>query len=372
MESWKGGCPKTPLWENDDSWQENANQKNVRNKLKQINVTRNRIIIDSFNDEDGENDGQSASDWLNNGIFLINLEDLERTMTDKEKISTLMKSLKGSLREAMFIKLRDLEDSKLTLQEFQKLFIAQTAKSTNELESRLNRITRENSKSLFGMQKRIKNIVEAQLQNAGIEKHSNNTKEVVDAIVDNHVRKKLHKNSELFQTSKKTGNDLIQLAKALDELNAARSVNTMKRENLQNEDKKSKQNQEQMTIQQHERWNNKETSGEGLRTNENPYRQNVQRNEHFTGRNEQYEGYNGQRYARRLPQTNWRQSGNWQRGGSCQDLRQRDNDGYQGYQNNPQWENQQDYYQQSKGRGNHERYNNGNRNTTTSWYDEQY
>ena len=138
------------------------------------------------------------------------------------------------------------------------------------------------------------------------------------------------------------------------------------------EDKKSKQNQEQMTIQQHERWNNKETSGEGLRTNENPYRQNVQRNEHFTGRNEQYEGYNGQRYAKRLPQTNWRQSENWQRGGSCQDLRQRDNDGYQGYQNNPQWENQQDYYQQSQGRGNHERYNNGNRNTTTSWYDEQY
>ena len=34
MESWKGGCPKTPLWENDDSWQENANQKKCKKQIE--------------------------------------------------------------------------------------------------------------------------------------------------------------------------------------------------------------------------------------------------------------------------------------------------------------------------------------------------
>ena len=365
-----------------DSRQENVNLRKDNSSMKQLNVTRNKIIVEDFNDDDGGTDGRSASDWLNNGIFLISLEDQGGMMSDKEKISTLMKSLKGSLKEAMFTQLRKLEESKLTFQEFQRLFIAQTSRSTKELESRLNRITRENSNSLFDMHKRITNIVEAQLQNAGIEKKSNNTEEVVAAIVDNHVRKKLHKTSELFQTSTKTGHKLIQLAKDLDELTAARSVNTMKKESLQNEN--SKRSQEQMTIQQYKEWKNEKTDEGRLKNFDNSYEQKAKcfacgklghyirnckkRTTYTTGRfpRDQGQAMQQQRYAQRLPQANWQQTGNWQRGGR-QDFNQIDNAGYQGYQYNPRWGNQQGYYQQGQGRGNHGSYSNGSNKTSRGW-----
>ena len=57
-------------------------------------------------------------------------------------------------------------------------------------------------------------------------------KETVNSITEMEFRRKVHRGSELFQTSSKTGLELIELAKEIEEMKNNKEVDIMKKSML--------------------------------------------------------------------------------------------------------------------------------------------
>ena len=57
-------------------------------------------------------------------------------------------------------------------------------------------------------------------------------KETVNSITEMEFRRKVHRGSELFQTSSKTGLELIELAKEKEEMKNNKEVDIMKKSML--------------------------------------------------------------------------------------------------------------------------------------------
>ena len=197
----------------------------VTNSKQFNNQSLTKINLDEYNFS--SNDNRNPNDWLANAIFILTLEDRANKMTDGEKISSLMRALKGNLKEMMFAKLRNTPAKDLTLQKFQELFQNLTTKSIREIESRLAKVSKNNAGSNQNLYMEIENLIVEQMGVSGVTKDQLN-KEVIQAMTERLFKKKCHQSSETFQTSTKSGQELIDLASELDEFKkAVKSINNL-------------------------------------------------------------------------------------------------------------------------------------------------
>ena len=185
-----------------------------------------KITLDEYNFDKDSN--RNPNDWLANAIFCLTLEDRLNKMNDGEKISSLMRALKGNLKDTLFAKLREIPDNDLTLQKFQELFTKHTTKSIREIENRLAKVSKDKAGSYQDLYMQINNLIVEQMMVSGVTKDHLN-KEVIQAMTERLFKKKCHQNSETFQTTSKKGQELIDLADELNELSEAKSLNTISR-----------------------------------------------------------------------------------------------------------------------------------------------
>jgi hypothetical protein len=188
------------------------------------NQSVKKIKLDEYNFDTDDN--RNPNDWLANAIFCLTLEDRASKMDDGEKISSLMRALKGNLKETMFAKLRETPANELTLQMFQELFRKHTTKSIREIENRLAKVSKSKAGSYQDLYMQINNLIVEQMMVSGITKDLLN-KEVIQAMTERLFKKKCHPNSETFQTTTKKGQELIDLADELNELIESKSLNAM-------------------------------------------------------------------------------------------------------------------------------------------------
>ena len=183
-----------------------------------------KITLDEYNFDTDNN--RNPNDWLANAIFCLTLEDRNKKMNDGEKIASLMRALKGNLKETMFAKLRENPINELTLQKFQELFRKHTTKSIREIENRLTKISKTQAGSYQDLYMQIENLIIEQMMVSGVTKDQLN-KEVIQAMTERLFKKKCHQNSETFQTTTKKGQGLIDLADELSELSESKSLNAI-------------------------------------------------------------------------------------------------------------------------------------------------
>ena len=188
------------------------------------NQSMRKIKLDEYNFDTDDN--RNPNDWLANAIFCLDLEDRAKKLGDGEKISSLMRALKGNLKETIFAKLRETPPEDLTLQRFQELFRKHTTKSIREIENRLARVTKSKAGSYQDLYMQINNLIVEQMMVSGVTKEHLN-KEVIEAMTERLFKKKCHPNSETFQTTTKKGQELIDLADELNELSESKSLNAI-------------------------------------------------------------------------------------------------------------------------------------------------
>ena len=184
-----------------------------------------QIKLDEFNLD--ETIHHNPNDWLSNAFFCLKLDDPRNELNDNDKIASLMRALKGNMKESLFAKLREVKTSELTLQKFQEIFLKHTTKTNREIENRLAKISENTTASYQDLYRQIESLITEQMKVAG-GKEDNNNKEVIKALTERMFRKKCHKDSETFQTSTKSGQELIDLASELNEFKKAfKSINTL-------------------------------------------------------------------------------------------------------------------------------------------------
>ena len=184
-----------------------------------------KIKLDEYNFS--TNDNRNPNDWLANAIFCLDLEDRVKKLDDGEKIAALMRALKGNLKETMFAKLRETPPKDLTMQKFQELFRKLTTKSIRDIENRLTKISKNEAGSYQNLYMQIKNLIVEQTRVSGVTKDQLN-KEVIQAMTERLFKNKCHQDSETFQTSTKSGQDLIDLAIELNEFKeTVKSINNL-------------------------------------------------------------------------------------------------------------------------------------------------
>ena len=138
-----------------------------------------------------------------------------------------MRALKGNLKETMFAKLRETPPKDLTMQKFQELFRKLTTKSIRDIENRLTKISKNEAGSYQNLYMQIKNLIVEQTRVSGVTKDQLN-KEVIQAMTERLFKNKCHQDSETFQASTKSGQELIDLASELDEFKeAVKSINNL-------------------------------------------------------------------------------------------------------------------------------------------------
>ena len=183
------------------------------------------IKLDEFNHD--EIIHHNPNDWLSNAFFCLKLDDPRNELNDNDKIASLMRALKGNMKESLFAKLREVKTSELTLQKFQEIFLKHTTKTNREIENRLAKISENTTASYQDLYRQIESLITEQMKVAGGKEDSNN-KEIIKALTERMFRKKCHKDSETFQTSTKSGQELIDLASELNEFKKAfKSINTL-------------------------------------------------------------------------------------------------------------------------------------------------
>ena len=184
-----------------------------------------QIKLDEFNLD--ETIHHNPNDWLSNAFFCLKLDDPRNELNDNDKIASLMRALKGNMKESLFAKLREVKTSELTLQKFQEIFLKHTTKTNREIENRLAKISENTTASYQDLYRQIESLITEQMKVAGGKEDSNN-KEVIKALTERMFRKKCHKDSETFQTSTKSGQELIDLASELNEFKKAfKNINTL-------------------------------------------------------------------------------------------------------------------------------------------------
>ena len=203
---------------------ESIGAPNVTNNRQFNNQYIKKINLDEYNFDTDNN--RNPNDWLANALFCLTLEDRNDKLNEGEKIATLMRALKGNLKETMFAKLRETPARELTLQKFQELFRKHTTKSIREIENRLGKVSKSQSGSYQDLYMQIENLIIEQMMVSGITKSQLN-KEVIQAMTERLFKKKCHQNSETFQTSSKTGQELIDLADELSELSESKGLNAI-------------------------------------------------------------------------------------------------------------------------------------------------
>ena len=186
---------------------------------------KKQIKLDEFNLD--ETIHHNPNDWLSNAFFCLKLDDPRNELNDNDKIASLMRALKGNMKESLFAKLREVKTSELTLQKFQEIFLKHTTKTNREIENRLAKISENTTASYQDLYRQIESLITEQMKVAGGKEDSNN-KEIIKALTERMFRKKCHKDSETFQTSTKSGQELIDLASELNEFKKAfKSINTL-------------------------------------------------------------------------------------------------------------------------------------------------
>ena len=184
-----------------------------------------QIKLDEFNLD--KTIHHNPNDWLSNAFFCLKLDDPRNELNDNDKIASLMRALKGNMKESLFAKLREVKTSELTLQKFQEIFLKHTTKTNREIENRLAKISENTTASYQDLYRQIESLITEQMKVAGGKEDSNN-KEIIKALTERMFRKKCHKDSETFQTSTKSGQELIDLASELNEFKKAfKSINTL-------------------------------------------------------------------------------------------------------------------------------------------------
>ena len=204
---------------------ESIGAPNGTNAKQFNNQSIKKINLDEYNFD--TNDNRNPNDWLANAMFCLTLEDRANKMTDGEKISSLMRALKGNLKETMFAKLRNTPEKDLTLQKFQELFRKLTTKSIREIENRLAKVSKNEAGSYQNLYMQVENLLIEQMMLSGLTKNQLN-KEVIQTMTERLFKKKCHQESETFQTSTKSGQELIDLANQLDEFKeSVKSINNL-------------------------------------------------------------------------------------------------------------------------------------------------
>ena len=181
---------------------ESIGAPNGTNAKQFNNQSIKKINLDEYNFD--TNDNRNPNDWLANAMFCLTLEDRANKMTDGEKISSLMRALKGNLKETMFAKLRNTPEKDLTLEKFQELFRKLTTKSIREIENRLAKVSKNEAGSYQNLYMQVENLLIEQMMLSGLTKNQLN-KEVIQTMTERLFKKKCHQESETFQTSTKSG-----------------------------------------------------------------------------------------------------------------------------------------------------------------------